>query len=74
MNSLFEDLQFVRVYLDYILVLGESEAKHIGNLKKVFEILKQNRITVNYTKSNFMRDIVEYLGVIIDRESITNFH
>ncbi len=70
MNSLLGKFDFVRVYLDDILILGKDRQDHFSNVEKVMSLLKENQITINFKKSNFMKTEVEYLGMIIDAEGI----
>ncbi|KAG0435646.1 Transposon Ty3-I Gag-Pol polyprotein [Dictyocoela muelleri] len=65
-SKLLGHLDFLRVYLDDILILGKTEKEHIENIKKVFKIFKENNITINIDKCSFMTNEVEYLGMIID--------
>ncbi|KRH93664.1 Transposon Tf2 [Pseudoloma neurophilia] len=70
MNAILGHLPFVRVYLDDILIMGESEDIHNKNLHQVLTILKENGITINLSKSKFFKTEVEYLGTIIDANGI----
>ena len=66
MNNLLAHLQFVRIYLDDILILGKSPNDHLENIKKILNIFRENKITINQKKCNFLTKEVQYLGVIID--------
>ena len=50
------------VYLDDILVTGESDAAHISNLAAVLKRLEAAGIRLKHEKCAFMLSEVEYLG------------
>ena len=50
------------VYLDDILVTGESEAAHIRNLSAVLERLESVGVHLKREKCAFMLPEVKYLG------------
>ena len=62
MESLLGDIPHVCVYLDYILVTGESETAHLQNLAAVLERLESAGIRLKREKCSFMNAEVEYLG------------
>jgi hypothetical protein len=55
MGELFYDLEYVRAYIDDLLVLtneGDYET-HLQQLEKVFQLLRESGLKVNATKSFF---------------------
>ncbi|KAG0420546.1 Retrovirus-related Pol polyprotein from transposon [Dictyocoela roeselum] len=62
MNALFKDIPETLVYLDDILVYSSSIEKHYNSLQVAFKILKENRISVNFEKSKFAVETIEFLG------------
>jgi hypothetical protein len=70
MNNLFYDYDFVKVYLNEILVHSTSIEKHYEDLKRVFEKLKEINASINFEKSNFNVKTVCYLGSIISEDGI----
>ena len=70
MESLLGDLPHVCVYLDDILVTGESEATHLRNLAAVLERLESAGICLKREKCSFMIPEVEYLGHRISAKGI----
>ena len=62
MEAILRDLPHVSIYLDNILVTGESEAKHLQNLSAVLERLKAAGVCLKQEKCSFMMSEVEYLG------------
>ena len=62
MESILRDLPHVCVYLDDILITGESEAAHLRNLAAVLDHLESAGIRLKREKCAFMLPEVEYLG------------
>ena len=62
MEAIFRDLPHVSIYVDDILVTGESEAKHLQNLSAVLERLKAAGVRLKQEKCSFMMSEAEYLG------------
>ncbi len=62
MSSLMRTLEYVRVYLDDLLIITKDKYKnHLSKLKQVLEKLKNAGLRINADKSFFVRDKVEYL-------------
>ena len=70
MESLLGDLPHVCVYLDDILVTGESELAHLRNLSAVLDRLETAGIRLKREKCSFMIPKVEYLGHCISADGI----
>ena len=70
MNSLFQDLSFVFVYIDDILIFSSSIEKHQAHLRQVFERLQRNGLIINAAKCLFSQNRLRFLGHIVsDKES-----
>ncbi|GJP60468.1 hypothetical protein CLOP_g17684 [Closterium sp. NIES-67] len=61
----------VVVYLDDILVYSHDMQQHVEHLRRVFEILRQERFYVKLSKRDFALEKVQFLGHII---SAQGFH
>ena len=70
MESLLGDLPHVCIYLDDILVTGESESAHLRNLAAVLERLAASGVRLKREKCSFMIHEVEYLGHCISAKGI----
>ncbi|KAG3122723.1 hypothetical protein PI126_g24031 [Phytophthora idaei] len=70
MDELLEDLNFVRVYLDDILVISETFEEHTGHLQIVFARLFDAGLTLHPKKSKICADSVDYLGYRLSEEGI----
>ena len=62
MESVLRDIPHVCVYLNDILVTGESKAAHLRNLATVLDCLESAGISLKREKCAFMLPEVEYLG------------
>ncbi|MGH7955257.1 MAG: reverse transcriptase/ribonuclease H family protein, partial [Gloeomargaritales cyanobacterium] len=68
---MFGLLEFVRTYLDDILLMSKSSFEdHLEKLEEVFKRLSEANLKVNVSKSKFCQPEVEYLGFWITREGI----
>ncbi|UYV77453.1 K02A2.6-like, partial [Cordylochernes scorpioides] len=55
------------VYLDDILITGESEADHLRNLEAVLNRLNEYGLKANRDKCKFFQESLEYCGHVIDK-------
>ena len=65
MSSIFGDLPFCQTYLDDLLIHSKNLQTHFEHLSIVFKRITENVISINFTKSNFATNQVNYLGQII---------
>ncbi|ORD99557.1 POL3 [Hepatospora eriocheir] len=70
MNLLLGNLDFVKIYLDDILIASKDLSEHKRHLKTVIEILNKHQVSINYDKSSFLLQEVKYLGQIINGNGI----
>jgi hypothetical protein len=71
MSSLFENYDFVCVYIDDLLIITKGSFEdHLEKLHLVFSVLSCNGLQINPHKSKFCAWESEYLGFIISREGI----
>ena len=71
MFELFSDLEYVRAYIDDLLVTSSSTfEEHLGKLEEVFSRLSKAGLKVNANKSHFAKAEIEYLGYWITRDGI----
>ena len=59
------------VYLDDILVMGQSFAEHISNLQEVFDRLRDANLCLKPKKCHFAKREVLYLGFVVSGSGIS---
>ncbi|KAL7290669.1 hypothetical protein TKK_0015428 [Trichogramma kaykai] len=57
-------------YLDNIYVTGRNTSEHIERLNKVCERLQEYNLRLNKSKCEFLKDSIEVLGFVIDRNGL----
>ncbi|KAJ9522904.1 hypothetical protein QJQ45_023691 [Haematococcus lacustris] len=67
MNDAFAPVlnQCALVYLDDILVMSKSVVEHLKHLRKVFDLLRLNKLFAKQSKCEFMRTTLKFLGHVI---------
>ena len=71
MTGLMEQLDYVRAYIDDLLIITKSSYEdHLAKVKQVLLRLREANLRVNVTKSTFVTNEIEYLGYILTREGI----
>ena len=71
MSDLMSHLEFVRVYLDDLLIITDgSFDDHLARLEEALLLLQDSGLKCNLTKSFFCQEQVEYLGYLLTREGI----
>ena len=67
MNGFFSHLNFVKIYLDDIMIISKNIIDHEKHLKVVFKICKDNNVSINFETSNSLREKVKYLGSDVNK-------
>jgi hypothetical protein len=71
MSKLVQDMEYVKTYLDDLLILTNSSFKdHLLKLEMVLARLSTAGMRVNISKSKFFAEQIEYLGYWITRKGI----
>ena len=70
MDSIFQRLDFVFVYLDDILVASKSTAEQYDHLRQIFTLLSSNRLIIQKSKCIFGVQELAYLGHLITVEGV----
>jgi hypothetical protein len=65
MDRIFSSLEFVKCYIDDIVVFSTSQKKHRAYLIEVFARLRLHGLKLHPSKCRFYCDRVEYLGHMI---------
>ena len=65
MNTIVKDLEYVKVYIDDLVVYTESWEDHVKALDKLFAALRSANLTINLSKTDFGCGKLQYLGYVI---------
>lgn len=71
LNVLFQDLDFVIIFIDDLIIASASYELHLQHIKAVLQILNRNNFTINLKKCHFFKKNVEFLGYNISTECLT---
>jgi hypothetical protein len=75
MSKLVQDMEYVKTYLDDLLILTNISFKdHILKIKMVLARLSISGMRVKISKSKFFTEQIEYLGYWITRQGIQPIH
>ena len=69
-ETLLKGKRGVSVYLDDILITGDTEEEHLENLRNMLECLQENGPKLKREKCDFFLSAVEYLGYTVTAEGI----
>jgi hypothetical protein len=71
MSKLVQDMEYVKTYLDDLLILTNSSFKdHLLKLEMILARLSNAGMRVNISKSKFFAEQIQYLGYWITRQGI----
>ena len=71
MNSLFYDLDYVKVYInDILIMLHNNKQDHLNKVNKVLERLQESYIKVKMQKFTFLQLSVDCLGFKLNKDGI----
>ena len=70
MQHVFQGLDFIKIYLDDILILSNTFEEHIEHIKLAFERVKQYNLKMRMDKCYFAVQKIQYLGHIITPKGI----
>jgi len=72
MNRIFHTLldRFVVVFIDDIWVYSMSEEEHVGHLRVVLRVLKENQLCAKLSKCEFWLQEVSFLCHVISKGGI----
>jgi cleavage and polyadenylation specificity factor subunit 1 len=66
MDNLLRGLPFVGCYIDDIIIYSHSHEEHLQHVATVFQILQDNRLTINPQKCQFGKEEVVFLGFTVN--------
>ena len=63
--------KFVVVFIDDILIYSKSEEEHKEHLKIVSQELREHQLYAKFSKCDFFKDKIQYLGHVATKEGIS---
>jgi hypothetical protein len=61
---------FVVVYFDDILIYSHNPMNHMDHVRKVLEVLRENKLFINLKKCSFMMDQLLFLGFVVSADGV----
>ena len=62
--------KFVVVLIDDILIYSKYEEEHKEHLKIVLQELREHQLYAKFSKCDFFKDKIQYLGHVVTKEGI----
>ncbi|KAD4584874.1 hypothetical protein E3N88_22475 [Mikania micrantha] len=62
--------QFVIVFIDDILIYSKTKTEHEQHLRKILELLKEEKLYAKFSKCEFWLREVQFLGHVVNSEGI----
>ena len=69
-GNLLKDFDFSKVFVDDVLIFSNNYEDHMNHVDKVLTRLIKKEETFNISKSEFGKEEIKYLGLIINGQSI----
>eukprot|EP00253_Pinus_taeda_P011854 PITA_11854 len=72
MNSVFHQFldKFVLIFIDDILIYSRSQEEHEKHLRMVLQTLREHHLYAKFSKCDFFKEEIQYLGHVITKEGI----
>ena len=70
MDQVFRHLNFVRVYLDDVVIFSESLEKHLEHLRVAFATIAEAGLKIKVSKCAFAHSSVRLLGHIVTKDGL----
>ena len=71
MNKVLKGLKFAMTYLDDIIIFSENDIQHLEHLETVFSQLREAGLKMKWSKCDFFKSEIHYLGCLISQEGIS---
>ena len=71
MNKVLKGLKFAMTYLDDIIIFSENESQHLEHLETVFSCLREAGLKMKWSKCDFFKSEIHYLGHLISPKGIS---
>ena len=73
MNSVLSKYldKFVVVFIDDILIYSKMKEEHDEHLQIILQVLREHKLYAKFSKCEFFKDKIQYLGHVISKEGIS---
>ena len=71
MNKVLNGLKFTMTYLDNTIIFSKNESQHLAHLETVFSHLREAGLKMKWSKCDFFKSEIHYLGHLISPEGIS---
>ena len=68
MNNLLQHLDFLKVYIDEIVIYSKTKNDHFSHLQETLKLLHGHGLQLKFKKASFMMPKVVLLGHIVDQD------
>ncbi|KAG0440199.1 Retrovirus-related Pol polyprotein from transposon 17.6 [Dictyocoela muelleri] len=69
-SNILSGINFIKIFLDDILVYSQSKEEHYDHLKIIFSRLKSYNCSINFAKSSFFKSEINFLGHRVDKNGL----
>ena len=63
--------KFAVVFIDDILIYSKTKEEHKEHLKVVLQELREHQLLAKFSKCDFFKDEIQYLGHVVTKEGIS---
>ena len=63
--------KFVVFFIDGILIYSKNEQDHKEKLNMILQILREQQLYSNFSKGDFVKDKIQYLGHVASKDGIS---
>ena len=70
MNKVLNGLKFAMMYLDNIIIFSKNQSQHLEHLETVFSCLREAGLKMKWSKCDFFKSEIHYLGHLISPKGI----
>jgi len=72
-NNIFQDLiaeGIMVVYLDDILIFTRMKEEHTKAIRRILQVLQENKLFLRPEKCEFCKEQIKYLGLVISENKV----
>ena len=69
-NKLVRDIDGCEGYIDDVVIFSDNWSDHIRQIERLFQIMREAKLTINLMKSEFGKATVKYLGHIVGQGQV----